>query len=181
MLKEFLTENKENLRQRWFDLIVDTYPAGAAKFLKSKKNEFANPVGSTIESEIGVLLDGLLVGAGPDELKDGADGVVRIRAVQDFAPSSAVSFVFMLKQAYREIASDMLSDANVLIEARSFEDEIDRLALVVFDTYMACREQIFQLRVGEIKDRSAMLQERMHRVQISEDSDRKEENNNNES
>ncbi len=179
MLKDYLKDNKARLLQRWLDLIMDTYPETAARFLKTKSNRFANPVGSTIKFEIETLLDGLLAGKETSSLSDSVENIVKIRAVQDFAPSTAVLFVFLLKQALREVLAEKLSDTQVAEEVAAFESDIDRLALVTFDSYMNCREKIFQLRMSEIKDRSAMLQERTLRVRLEEARSRNTEDDNN--
>ena len=179
MLRVFLSENEAQLAQRWCDLIFDTYPESAARFLKARSNQFANPTGSTIKSEIATLLKGLIDGEEPKVLAAKVNTIVKIRAVQDFLPSAAVSFVFLLKQALKELLGERRYEPNLAEELSAFEDEIDRLALLVFDSYLACREQIFQLKISEIKDRSMMLQERMHRIQAETLGDRDNGPNNN--
>jgi hypothetical protein len=67
------------------------------------------------------------------------DALIRIRAVQDLTASQAVGFVFLLKPILRELAP--VDD--------SLNDRIDRLALMAFDKYMQCREQLADIRVNE--------------------------------
>jgi hypothetical protein len=78
------------------------------------------------------------------------DAVVRLRAVQGFRPSEALSFVFDL----RAIAAEAGGELPPLLDGRSHLDgRIDRLALMAFDRYMACREQIASLREKELQKR----------------------------
>jgi hypothetical protein len=49
-----------------------------------------------------------------------------------------------------ELESDVENN-KLSEELRSFETQLDNLALLAFDVYMKCRERIFDLRVNEIK------------------------------
>ena len=48
MITEILNNKKEAIVRKWIDLILSSYPAEAANFLKLKKNQFDNPIGHTI-------------------------------------------------------------------------------------------------------------------------------------
>ena len=60
MLSDLLKREKDAILERWFNLILETYPADAAALMKKDKNPFTNPVGSTISREIEALFEGLL-------------------------------------------------------------------------------------------------------------------------
>jgi hypothetical protein len=83
------------------------------------------------------------------ELSSAIDGIVRIRAVQEFTPSAAVGFVYTLRGILREELADAALDPA---GHAALERGVDRLALVAFDVYMQCREKIFEIRVREIKE-----------------------------
>jgi hypothetical protein len=63
ILEEFLVSNKTAILERWFELTVATYPADSRKFLNSKGNRFANPVGASISEGLEGVYD-LLVKPG---------------------------------------------------------------------------------------------------------------------
>jgi hypothetical protein len=87
------------------------------------------------------------------------DNIVRIRAIQDFTASQAVSFPFLLKQIIRaEFEPDALPYSE---ELAALEARIDELALLAFDLYVKCREQVFEIKANEIKRRAFIL-ERAH-------------------
>jgi hypothetical protein len=94
-MKNFLTEKKKIIVQRWTDLVLDSY--GSPEFLKKQKNQFANPIGSTISTGLqeiyAILAEGNELGLACKPLED----IVKIRAVQDFTPSQSISFVYLLK------------------------------------------------------------------------------------
>jgi hypothetical protein len=64
--------------------------------------------------------------------------------VQDFRPSDALRFIFDLREVVAEVTGEV---------PRALENRIDELALMAFDQYMACRDQIAGLRQKELRSR----------------------------
>ncbi|OGK11598.1 MAG: hypothetical protein A2W80_01200 [Candidatus Riflebacteria bacterium GWC2_50_8] len=150
-LKRLLSEKKSAVLRRWFDDIVETYPPDTSQFLKKQKNQFANPVGSTILQGIENIFDGLLKGLDKNEISPFLDNIIRIRAVQDFTPPQALSFIFLLKKIIRNEIAKEISDNELSEELLEFESEIDNLALISFDIYMQCREKLYEIKANEVK------------------------------
>lgn len=148
-LDEALTARRAAVLDRWFQAVLATYPEETARFLTGVGDPFANPVGHTLREGLGRLYDGLVAGAPAEEFSAAIDGIVRIRAVQEFKPSAAVGFVYSLREILR---GELAGCGLVAAEQAALEDGIDRLALVAFDVYMQCREKIFAIRVREIKE-----------------------------
>lgn len=162
-IQSLLVQNKTSTLERWFQLILETYPADATPFFE-KKGRFTNPVGATIHSQIETIFDQLVDGIDADSVKPALDSIVRIRAVQEFAPSDAIAFVFSLKQAIREGLEAQIMELELADELVRFESEIDALALLTFDIYVKCREQLFELRTDELKRQTHKLLERANRI-----------------
>ncbi|MGE5839516.1 MAG: RsbRD N-terminal domain-containing protein, partial [Deltaproteobacteria bacterium] len=97
-LKDLLKQKAPHIRKRWLDLIIDTYPADSRRFLREQKDRFANPVGTAMSRAVEALYHELLHGMDGEKLNASLDEVVRIRAVQEFSPSRAMTFVFLLKK-----------------------------------------------------------------------------------
>ena len=148
-LSEVLAANREAVLKRWFLAVLATYPEDTARFLAAGADPFANPVGHTVREGLGRLYDRFAADAPEAEISSAVDGIVRIRAVQEFAPSVAVGFVYTLREILREELAGAALDAAALA---ALERGVDRLALVAFDKYMQCREKIFEIRVREIKE-----------------------------
>jgi hypothetical protein len=150
-LSKLLTQNKDSILQRWFNLIADTYPTEVSGFLKGK-DRFSNPVGYTISQETNTLYEELLQGrVDSDKASASLESIVKITAIQDFTPGEAISFVFLLKQAMAEELESEIVKEQSFKEWLNFEASIDKLASVAFDKYVKCREKIYELRVNEIK------------------------------
>lgn len=153
MLTTLLTKKREAILKNWFDRIASTYPANSSKLL-NKKNQFANPVGSTFKKGITSLFDCLLESADAQTVSTATQAINQVRAVQDFAPSQAVAFIFYLKSAIREELRDVLTEAERLHELLSLESAIDGMALIAFDTYTACRERLHEIKYSDFKRRA---------------------------
>lgn len=160
-LSERLDSRRAAIAERWTNLALEVYPEDSARFLRHERDRFRNPVGRITRDSLGVLLDGVLAGRPAKEARQALDAIVRIRAVQDLAPSQAVGFVFLLKRALREQLERAEGSDGDDGELARLDDEIDRLALRAFDLFMQCREQICDLRSNEIKRRTSRLLERL--------------------
>jgi len=161
-LTEILKQQKSIILEKWFQSIVDTYPSDAANFLKLKKDKFQNPVGQTILEEIENLFDELIEKMDKEKINASIDNITRIRAVQDFSPSEAVSFLFQLKKVIVSEINDKLHTENMITEFLEIESRIDQLTLVAFEHYSKSREKIYEIRINEIKKWSTGLFEKMN-------------------
>lgn len=157
-LKNHLSGKKAAILKKWFDAVADTYAADTAGFLKKQKAQFTNPVGYTLAEGLEGLFDALLQGMIPDTVKTFLDGIVRIRAIQEFEPSEAVAFIFQLKKVVRqELGAELLQQPGMTEELASFDSAIDDLALFSFDIYIKCREKIYELKANEARNMTFRL------------------------
>jgi hypothetical protein len=136
---------EQAILQRWIERTLKSYPDGMAGFLGEERDPFRNPVGHTLRENLTTLLQELMGTMDQKRVAPALDALVRMRAVQNFSPAEAVRFVFGLRQAVFEV-SGAVPD--------SLATRIDELALMAFDQYMSCREQIFELRAKEIRRRA---------------------------
>lgn len=159
-LETFLKHNQTIIQKKWFKRIAEQYPSDSANFLEREKDRFANPVGYTIGEATGVLLEGLLQGCDIESLAESLEGIVKIKAVQEFTPQQALDFVFFLKRIVREEIAGEPADVEWYRDLLEFESRIDRLALLGFDLFMKNREKIYELKSSHIKHLSYKLLER---------------------
>jgi hypothetical protein len=150
-LRELLSEKKLSIVRRWVGETLNMYSPDAAGFFKRESNPFDNPVGAAVRRGCQGIFDNLLVGMDPQVICSHLREIIKIRAIQDFSPSRAVSFVFLLKPSIRlELRSsgfDKEPDPDLI----ELEKQIDQIALFAFDIYSQCRDQVFELRVNEVK------------------------------
>lgn len=164
MLLDLLRKSRATVLKRWLQLIVESYPPEAAEFLLHQSDQFLNPVGYAISSEIEAVYQQLLGEMDTEMLAKSLDGIVRVRAVQEFSPSQAVEFVFLLKRAIRQELKDTAISPRLHQELSELESRIDRMALLAFDLYMQCREKVFEIRARELRQRSGQVLERLSRI-----------------
>ena len=155
-LENLLAQKRGEILKKWFSLVIETYPKDTAAYYKQKKDHFANPVGSTIRRGLEAILKELFqrTDSDPETLRSLMDPIIRIRAVQDFKPSEAVSFIFLLKSVVRKIAHQAFKDENIEPELQAFDSRIDTIGMMAFDIYMMCREQIYELKANEVRNRT---------------------------
>lgn len=164
---EVLRAQKDAIVGEWVARTLRTYPEQTARFLGGEGDRFRNPVGHTLREALPALFDALVEGRDPAGMAPLLDGVVRIRAVQDFTAGQAVAFLFALKPIIRETlqgASCSLRDNEGLA---ALEARIDEMILLAFDLFMQCRERMYQIRTDEARRRIFLL-ERMRRPEPSD-------------
>jgi len=163
-LRHSLIQKRASVLERWANLILETYPADASRWIRQGKDRFMNPVGYTMTNEIEALYDGLLQGMATDQLSVHLERILQIRSVQDVSPSQAVAIIPLLKKAIREeIKRSGMEDSQVMDEWFDLESNIDLLSFKAFDLYTKYREKIHEIRINEIKrerDRAFQLLER---------------------
>ena len=131
---------------------LQAYPDQSLRFLLREKDPFRNPVGQAFKEGIPLLVDELLGDMNPDRVAHALEGIVRIRAVQNFSASEAVGFVFLFKKILRE---EFPGDLELRLE---LENRIDDMALAAFDLFMRCREQVYEVQVSEARRKVGLLE-----------------------
>src|SRR3989337_4275038 len=112
-VNDLLAEKRASILGKWFDLILQDYPADTANFLKGQKSRFANPVGATIVEGIEGLFEQLLNGMDAAKVSVFLDNIIRIRAIQNLTASQAVAFIFLLKKVIRDDLEIEISETNL--------------------------------------------------------------------
>ncbi|NVM21277.1 MAG: RsbRD N-terminal domain-containing protein [Desulfobacterales bacterium] len=175
-LNNLLSEKRSVILKKWCDLTLQTYPEESQSFFR-KKDQFANPVGHTISEGLASIYEGLLEGADVGRISEFLDRIIRVRAIQEFSPSEAVSFVFGLKSIIREELGSRILQNGLSEEWAALDARIDGLALLCFDIYAQCRQKIFDIRVNEVRKRShRLLQMAGLSYEISEDNENNKDN-----
>jgi hypothetical protein len=163
-LENLLIERKSAMFKQWLNALLESYPPDAQRFFRKEKSRFANPVGQTLATQMSELYDGLLKGVEEATLSGCLDGIIRIRAVQDFKPSQAIGFILHLKEIlHKALEREMASD-EMAADLAALEKRIDRTVLLAFDLYEQCRQKIYQLRVDECKRQVSGLLRRANLV-----------------
>ncbi|MEW6428645.1 MAG: RsbRD N-terminal domain-containing protein [Thermodesulfobacteriota bacterium] len=155
-LLQFLDEKKTDILDAWVRQVLEGYSPDAARIFGREKDRFANPIGYNVRQGLTELYDALA--ADPDAPKAGRAvlDLLKVRAVQEFTPSQAVGFVYLLKGIVRRETgrNRELLDRDAL---HRVDTGIDCLVLQIFDLYMQCREQLHKVRLQEIQQNRALI------------------------
>jgi hypothetical protein len=155
-LKNLLNKKKGALVAKWFDRVLDTYPLEVQGLFRQQGDRFANPVGSTILESLEGLFAELLGKGDFVRIRSLLDGILRIRAIQNFSPSQAVVFLPLLKGVLKGEIGEEVRQNRLLEEWLEVESRIDDFLLLAFDIYMECREKVHQLKTRELRGRGAV-------------------------
>ena len=158
-----MREKSSAVAQRWLADALAVYAADSAAAFQRQQDRFANPVGHALRVGRCAAVEAIVEGREPGEVCSHLDEIIKIRAVQEFKPSEAIGFVFLLKEAFgaelgRQNAAGALSS-----ELAELDRRIDLIALGAFDIYMHYRGQVCELRIAEVKRNVGKLMERIER------------------
>lgn len=160
-LDKFLSEQRNTIIKKWVNCVVESYAPETSRLLQKESNQFANPVGHAILHGIQAVYDEFLQSMDYEKLTPHLDRIIRIRAVQDFSPSQAISFIFSLKQIVRDELQNRIHQHQIpSSEIAAFESKVDQLALLAFNIYTQCRERLYEVRLNEFKMRTFRLLQR---------------------
>lgn len=151
-LNDLLKQKKSSVLNHWLNALLESYSLDAKRFFTKQKDQFANPVGTTLSRELDRLYDLFLLEWDTNQLSSVLENIIRLRAVQDFTPSQALSFIFDLKTIIKTELKKEIKNHDLQEEILEKELEIDRLALLGFDVYSNCRQRLYEIRVKEVKN-----------------------------
>jgi hypothetical protein len=157
-LREILVERQATLCERWLDATLGQYGEITAARWRRERDPFANPVGHALVTGLPQIFAAIVGEGDPIPAATGAmEAILRMRSVQDLAPSRAVGFVYLLREAIRNELEPELAGGAHAGELAEVESRIERIAFLGFDLYVRFRVQMFRLRQEELKRSVASL------------------------
>jgi hypothetical protein len=150
-LQNHINEERKTISKQWVKSLLDDYPADASAIFMKLKDRFANPVGTNAVEALNKILDIIFDFSTELSLTPEMEQLIKVRAVQNFTPEQSLGFIFRLKKILR----DNFKKAKVLEKnidtVLTIESRIDGMAIKLFNFYMQSREQVFNIRVNELK------------------------------
>ena len=148
-LAEAFKNNHDEIVGQWVDYTLSTYKS--SKFFRKEEDKFANPVGGTTREALTELYVLLTTNEEPRTFVEPLKKIMPIRALQDFAPSQAVSPIHAVKHITRDIFTKNKKNSHLVAELYDFEFAVDMAVLAAFDLYMEYRERLYEVRMEELK------------------------------
>lgn len=156
-LAEHLHKGRAALLSQWVQGAESVYAFDTAGFLRSRQDTLANPVGLRTREAAEALFAALLEPE-PDmeALTPPLAEFLRVRAVQDLPPEKTLAAFFAFKPLIRAYLAQesVFIDFALREELTRLEGRIDELALLAFSIYSRCREELFHLRLQDMRRRS---------------------------
>lgn len=174
-LAAFLDKSRSALAARWAETADAVYPFAAAGFLRTSRDAFANPVGAR-SRELSEILCAAVIGVPHDGnlLRSALEEFVRVRAMQDAPPETALQVMFACKSIFRGFLKEhtVTLDDAMRDELQAMDERCDTLALLAFGIYARCRETFFDARLEDMRRRNIQVMRlaRKHGLAVEEES-----------
>lgn len=158
-LADLLRVKAAVIAEKWRHASLAGCSEAAVRAIQREENPFANPVGHALRTGMQSAVEKLADGRPPAEIAAALDGIIQIRAVQEFAPSQALAFVLLLKDVVRAEATagsrEQGAESNSPLPAPcpllEIERQIDQVLVSAFDIYTHYRDRIGDVRIREIR------------------------------
>ena len=108
--EDIISARRDAAIQKWTEAVFAMYPFETTGFIRTQRDQFANPVGHATRAAGEQIYDAV-TGRDVDMEKVHASvaALIRIRAVQDLKPEQAVGVLYLYKSVLRELLlADML-------------------------------------------------------------------------
>lgn len=142
---------RDQLVTAWHDSVLSALPERTAGHLASS-DAFANPVGTRLRAGLAAIVDGLVSGQPAAELRSALDLILRVRAVQEAAPSASLRFLLDLRLLGRQHLPSL----------PHLDAWVDELLLAAVDVFVACRNDMHRAQVRAIRRQSVTGLERLN-------------------
>lgn len=152
--EDIISARRDAAIQKWTEAVFAMYPFETTGFIRTQRDQFANPVGHATRAAGEQIYDAV-TGRDVDMEKVHASvaALIRIRAVQDLKPEQAVGVLYLYKSVLRELLlADMLAAGDVQ-GFLDMGDRLDTLCLMAFNLYLADREQVYAEHVAQQRGR----------------------------
>ena len=109
--EDIISARRDAAIQKWTEAVFAMYPFETTGFIRTQRDQFANPVGHATRAAGEQIYDAV-TGRDVDMEKVHASvaALIRIRAVQDLKPEQAVGVLYLYKSVLRELLlADMLA------------------------------------------------------------------------
>ena len=148
-LAEAFRNYRKKIVGQWVDYTLSTYKS--SRFFRQEGDKFANPIGGVTKEALDELFLLLAKNADPETFVKPIEKIVRLRAIQDFAPSQAVSPFHAVKHITRDILAKDKERCHLINELYDFEFAVDMAVLAAFDIYLDSRERLYRVRLEEVQ------------------------------
>jgi len=148
----FRREDQRAIEQEWLEDTLAAYPSSTLEFLARERDPFHNPIGYVLREHLPALAAELLGSMDRARVAEALEPIVRIGAVQDVDASQVVGFIFRLKRILRARWQGRDVDLRIV------GDRIDDAALLAFDLFVKCREQVYAAKADEVRRRVAQVE-----------------------
>lgn len=146
-----IQDKQQSILSRWIPAALGNVNQNEQFKVHREQDRFSDPLGYAIASNTQAILQWLCSDDPDMNLSKPLEDICRIKAVQDSRPSESLRFIFNLKTVIRESLAEECDVSQYAEDLYRIDQRIDEMALLAFDLFSACRNQIYKLQAEEIK------------------------------
>jgi len=158
----FLENNRQTILNEWEKYIIDNYPVDAGKFLLGNKNQFANPIGYTIRTELPIIFDAIINDNFDDKFNTSLENFIRIRAVQNYSVEQANSFCSFLQNIIENYAKEN-QNPEIFDEFLILNKRLQKVLHKSFECYLSMKQKLMEIKLDEVKRQNQKMIERLNK------------------
>lgn len=156
--EDIISARRDAAIQKWTEAVFAMYPFETTGFIRTQRDQFANPVGHATRAAGEQIYDAV-TGRDVDMEKVHASvaALIRIRAVQDLKPEQAVGVLYLYKSVLRERSLRTCWPPGMSRGSWTWGIVWDTLCLMAFNLYLADREQVYAERVAQQRREASQI------------------------
>ncbi len=157
---EYLKMNESAVVEQWEKYIIDNYPKDSSKFLIGNKNQFDNPIGYTIRTEIPVIFKAILNNEFDDNFVNSLENFIRIRAIQNYSVEEANSFLKYVKVLIENYVKTNFN-SEIFDEYLELNGRLEKVLHKSFESYLKMKQKLMEIKLDEVKRKNQRMVDRL--------------------
>lgn len=156
--EDIISARRDAAIQKWTEAVFAMYPFETTGFIRTQRDQFANPVGHATRAAGEQIYDAV-TGRDVDMEKVLASvaALIRIRAVPGPQARTGCRRAVPVQAVLRELLlADMLAAGDIQ-GFLDMGDRLDTLCLMAFNLYLADREQVYAERVAQQRREASQI------------------------
>lgn len=158
MLIDICKVAEEKILLQWVGDFLKHHTLDSIGTSRTIDDEFLNPSGTLVQNVTKKLFHAFL---GEDtqleDIKKSLTDIIRLQAVQDLSPAQALLPFISLKQHIFLLVEKELNNQAAFLEYKEIIDRIDTVLLMAFDLFAQKKEELYRVRVKELKSAQSQI------------------------
>ncbi len=161
MLYSECKKSEEKILLLWLNEFLKHHGIDSVAVSRTVDDKFLNPAGHIIKATTNSLFKAIMGEDIEQEkiLKDMQE-LMRLQAIQQLSPAQALFPLIAIKEHLYDIGKELFSHSSNKIAFEQYKEmtgRVDTLMLMAFDIYTQDKEDLFRIRIKEVKNAQSQI------------------------